>query len=269
MDLQHFLLIIPIASIAGFLSGLLGIGGGLLTIPIIVYMLRSNFGDIEYLQQMAIGTSFAVMVLTVISSAMAHNRNGNVNWNIVKKMVIPIILGTALGALISPYIPSDYLQVLFILFVYYIAIKSIINLEDKNPVVRELTTPKIKSVGFGTGLLSSWVGVGGGSIFVPFFLRYNIDIKKSLGTSAALGFPVALVGVIMYIVAGLKHVSSLPEHSIGFVYWPYFIGLAICTMIFAPLGAKVSAISNPKLLKVFFVLLLITIGTKMLWDLIH
>ncbi|QRN41489.1 MAG: TSUP family transporter [Neisseriaceae bacterium] len=269
MELQDLLLIIPIASIAGFLSGLLGIGGGLLTIPIIAYMLRSNFGDIEYLQQTAIGTSFAIMVLTALSSAVTHNRNGNINWNIVKKMTFPIILGTALGAFISPYIRSDYLQILFILFIYYVAIKSIINLKNQNQVIRELTSSKIKLAGLGTGLLSSWLGIGGGSIFVPFFLHYNIDIKKSLGTSAALGFPIALVGVMIYIVAGLEYTSILPKHSLGFMYWPYFMGLAIPTIIFAPLGAKANAISNPKLLKVFFVLLLLTIGTKMMCDLIH
>lgn len=269
MDYQHLLLVLPLAAFAGFLSGLLGIGGGILTIPIIVFLLKSSSGNLQYLQQVAVGTSFAVMVFTIFSSALSHYRNGNVRWDIIKLATLPIIIGTIVGSAVSPYIPSDLLQVIFILFITVIAIRSILN-SNALPAAEIPYKPSvIKTVSGLTGLLSSWIGIGGGSIFVPFLQRYNIDIKKCLGTSAALGFPIAVIGTIMYVVTGLHYSSSLPDHTLGFVKIPYFISLAICTMLFAPLGAKVSSKAKPKMLKILFAILLLSIAAKMSWNLFY
>ena len=170
----------------------------------------------------------------------------------------------------APYIPSKLLQFIFALFCYFIAVK---NLFKSDKLMTDMSLKENKkssvSVGFFIGLLASWLGIGGGSMLIPFLLKKNLSIKKAIGTSATLAFPISLSATVSYILSGLPYQAILPAHSIGFVYFPYFISLALGMALFAPIGAKLSMIASPVLLRQVFAILHLLIGSKTLWSVFH
>ncbi|MFH4354454.1 MAG: sulfite exporter TauE/SafE family protein [Neisseriaceae bacterium] len=256
------------AILTGFLAGLLGLGGGILTVPLILYWLEKEFGAINYSQQIAVGTSFAIIFFTVISSTLTHHHKGYISWTIVKKMAGYLALGTFLGACLSLYLPSFYLKLVFIFFLYTLALTQLFRLiRPAQPRLQTLSSSKVGLVGFLIGLVASWLGIGGGSMLVPFLLNYQNDIRIAIGTSSALSLPISAIGAIMYLAPGLTSHPTLPPHTLGFIYLPAFICLSLATAVFSPLGARVSHHTSPYWLKGFFILLLISIASKLLWSL--
>lgn len=177
--LQTVLATLPLSICASLLAGLLGIGGGLLTVPIVTSLLEHHFGFIPYMQQITIGTSFAVMCCTLASSAIMHHYQHNISWLAVKSIIVYLIIGTILGSIIAPYIPSKSLQFIFALFCYFIAVKNLFKSDESmTDMTFKENKKKSVSVGFFIGLLASWLGIGGGSMLIPFLLKKNLSIKK-------------------------------------------------------------------------------------------
>ena len=268
--LQTVLATLPLSICASLLAGLLGIGGGLLTVPIVTSLLEHHFGFIPYMQQITIGTSFAVMCCTLASSAIMHHYQHNISWLAVKSIIVYLIIGTILGSIIAPYIPSKSLQFIFALFCYFIAVKNLFKSDESmTDMTFKENKKKSVSVVFFIGLLASWLGIGGGSMLIPFLLKKNLSIKKTIGTSATLAFPISLSATISYVLSGLPYQTILPAHSIGFVYFPYFISLALGMALFAPIGAKLSIIASPVLLRRLLTTLHLFIGSKTLWSVFY
>jgi uncharacterized membrane protein YfcA len=239
MPLLDPLLILELATIGtctGFLAGLLGIGGGMIMVPFLTIILASKGYPADYTVKMAVATSLATIAFTSVSSVRAHHRRGAVLWHVVKVLAPGILVGSLLGAQIAHALPGKMLGVLFAVFVAFSATQMFLNRKPKPS--RTLPGP-LATFGVGNviGLLSSLVGAGGAFVSVPFMTWCNIKIHDAVGTSAALGFPIALAGTIGYIYAGMG-LPQMPPGSIGYLYLPGLFVISAASMLMAPVGAR-------------------------------
>jgi len=263
---MEYLLYLATGLFTGFLSGLLGIGGGLIIVPILSFIFALLGFPAAYIMQMALGTSLAVIIITSTASSRAHHSHQNVDWDIVKKVALGIMLGTFLGSLVAAKFDTNLLKALFIIYVFLAAFQ-ILNNYTPNPVRILPARPALDCVGAFIGWVSSFVGIGGGTLSVPFLIYCNVNTKRAIGTSSAIGLPIALAGAIGYMVSGLS-ISDLPAKSLGFVYLPAFAIIAAASLISAPFGAVLVQKLAVKKLKKIFALLLIAIGCRMLLGII-
>jgi uncharacterized membrane protein YfcA len=252
-------------AVAGILAGLLGVGGGLVIVPIVVFGLTWQGIPHEHIMHLALGTSMGSIMFTSVSSFMAHHRRGAVEWGVVRRIVLGIFLGTFLGTCLASHMSTNILKVIFIIFLYYMTVQF---LSDRKPKPHR-TLPGawgMFGAGNGIGVVSSLVGIGGGTLSVPFMIWCNVPVHSAIGTSAAIGFPIAIAGTVGYIVNGLA-ASNLPSYCFGYIYLPALAGIVGCSIITAPLGARLAHSLPVAKLKRVFAVLLFVVGTKMLVDL--
>ena len=266
-NIETILVMLAVGSIAGFIAGLLGIGGGMIIVPVVLWVLQmKGLGGIEHAQHLAVGTSFAIMVFTTFSSVMAQQRKGSVDWAVVRRMAPGMVVGVMIGSMLAKRLSNEALQVFFIVFVVLVALKTLTDAKPKP--TRSLPGPAgLAAVGSLFGMASSWVGRGGGSLSVPFMLYCNVPVRTAVGTSAGLAWPIAVAGAVGYLYSGWN-VAGLPEGTLGFWYLPAVAVLSVATMLFAPLGVKAAHKLPPEKLKLAFGLLLLVIAARMLWGLL-
>ncbi len=263
-QLSILLPVLLLGGLAGFIAGLLGVGGGLIIVPILLWLL-STLGIHENTQHIAVGTSLAVMVFTNFSSVIAQNRKKAVNWDLVVKFAPWMVLGVFIGSSIAKTLPSHGLQVFFVIFAVVIAIQTIFDLKPKGS--RGLPGRLgLSIVGPIIGCLSSWVGIGGASLSIPFMLYCNIPMINAVGTSSALGWPIAVSGAIGYIVNGWSH-TNLEQGLLGYVFLPGMVALAIGTVACAPIGVKVAHKLPSRTLKLIFSAMLLIMAAQMAYSL--
>jgi len=255
MGIELFAGLAVLGLATGFLAGLLGIGGGMVLVPFLTYILTAQGVGSELAVKMAIATSMATILFTSIASVRAHHRRGAVWWEPVARLAPGIVIGSiasSMGAF--ALLRGDLLAVFFGVFVVLSAVQMVADRKPKP--ARELPGP-VGQVGAGgfIGFLSGLVGAGGGFISVPFMTWCNVPIHNAIATSAALGFPIALVNVIGYVVSG-RQVEGLPQASLGYVWLPALGVVAFCSVFTAPLGARAAhALPVGRLKKVFASLL--------------
>jgi uncharacterized membrane protein YfcA len=263
--LTILLIYLLVGAFVGILAGLLGIGGGLVIVPILVFAFTWQKIPPELIMHLALGTSMASIIFTSVSSFRSHHRRGAVNWSVVRRFVVGIMMGTFLGAFIAARLSTNPLKGFFVVFLYYVALQMLI---DKKPrPTRKLPGPAgMFAMGNLIGVVSSLVGIGGGALSVPFMIWCNIAVHHAIGTSAAIGFPIAIAGTLGYVYNGL-HVSNLPAHCLGFVYLPALAGIVCASVLTAPLGVRLAHRLPVPRLKRIFALLLLIMATRMLWSL--
>jgi uncharacterized membrane protein YfcA len=259
--------LLVLGAATGFAAGLLGIGGGMLLVPFLTMLLTARGLPLEHVVHMALATSLATILFTSVSSLRAHDAHGAVRWDIVRPLAPGILLGSLIGAQIAGALPTAALALLFALFVSFSATQMLM---DRKPAThRDLPgTAGLFGVGSGIGGFSSLVGAGGGFISVPFMLWCNVRMHQAVGTSAALGFPIAAAGTLGYVVAGLRETgirtcsaATVPDCSVGFIYLPALLAVAAASMFFAPLGARAAhRLNSQSLSKIFAVLLYLLAG---------
>lgn len=263
--MEYFPLYLAVGAGAGFLAGLLGVGGGLVIVPALVFAFEAQ--HLPHVLHLALGTSLASILFTSLSSIRSHHARGAVNWGIVKGITPGILLGTLLGSTIVSQLPTRPLKVFFTVFVFYVGIQMLANVKPKPS--RELPGKGgMFAAGNVIGGVSSFVGIGGGSLSVPFMSWCNVKIHAAIGTSAAIGFPIALAGAVGYVVNGLAVGRELPAMTLGFVYLPALVGIAAMSVLTAGFGARAAHRLPVASLKKTFAVLLLGIGSKMLWSLL-
>jgi uncharacterized protein len=226
----------------GFLAGLLGIGGGMLMVPFITFILTSKGFPTEHIVKMAVATSLATICFTSLSSVWAHHKRGAVQWPVAYALAPGILLGSLIGAQLAVALPGKILSVLFAVFVAFSATQMFLNRKPKpNRVLPGFVG--MFSVGGLIGSLSSIVGAGGAFISVPFMTWSNVKIHNAVATSSALGFPIAFAGTLGYIWAGwnlppMLNASTGFSGNLGYLYLPGVIIVSLASMCTAPLGAK-------------------------------
>lgn len=249
--------------IAGFVAGLLGVGGGLIIVPVLVVIFQQQEINPQVIVHMAIATSLATIVFTSISSIYAHHyKYKAVRWDIVIQLSPGIIIGALLGAVIADYIKASSLQRFFGIFELIVAIQMAINFRVN--AGRKLPgMAGMLSAGTGIGSVSSIVGIGGGTLTVPFLSWCNIKIQNAVATSSACGLPIAIAGCIGFILTGLNE-AELPVQTIGYVYWPALVTIVVSSIVFAPAGAWLAHRLSAAKLKRAFSLALFLLAMKML-----
>ena len=253
-------------AVAGILAGLLGVGGGIVIVPMLLATFPLQGIPSAFVQHLALGTSLASIVIPSISSPRAHHKRGAVHWDIVKHITPGILLGTFAGSLIASHMPTRFLQIFFICFLILVATKMLSRYQPKasRNMPGFLGT---STVGSGIGLISSFVGIGGGTLSVPFMTFCNVPMHEAVGTSAAIGFPIACAGTLGYICGGFG-VPGLPEGTLGYVHITALIGIASASFCTAPLGAKLSHSLPTARLKQCFAVFLFIVAGKMLYNLL-
>ena len=264
MDLQPQIIIelALLGTCTGFLAGLLGIGGGMVMVPFITFMLSHRGVEDDLAVKMAIATSMATIIFTSISSVRAHHKRGAVRWDLVKGLAPGIVLGSMLGSVgVFALLKGSYLAIFFGLFVGFSATQMFL---DKKPAPSRQMPGFAGQLGAGAGIgfLSGLVGAGGGFISVPFMTWCNVAIHNAVATSAALGFPIAVANVLGYIWSGLS-LEGLPEGAFGYIWLPALAIIAMCSVVTAPLGAKAAHNLPVKKLKRIFASMLYLLALYM------
>jgi uncharacterized protein len=246
----------------GFFAGLLGIGGGIIIVPLLLMVFGMEHFPDDRVLHLALGTSIASIVFTSMSTVWAHQRHQTVRWDILRKVTPGVVGGTLLGAFVANALPSRYLAIFFITFAFYSAIQ--MWLDVKPAPTRQL--PGWMGLTAGAllvGALSSLIGVGGGFLAIPLLTMCNVPMLYAIGTSAAIGLPLALSGTLGYIYTGLGK-DHLPALSLGYVYLPALAGIVIGTFVTVPYGARAAHRVPVTILKKVFSVVLIVLATKML-----
>lgn len=264
--MEFWLFYLAAGVIAGFLAGLLGVGGGLVIVPVLTFIFAGQHFPDAYIQHLALGTSLASILFTSLSSLRAHHAHGAVIWDVVRGITPGIVAGTLLGSVLAAQLSSHFLKAFFVAFIYYVATQMLLNIKPKPS--RLLPGP-LGMFGAGSfiGGISSLVGIGGGTVSVPFMTWCNVKLHQAIGTSAAIGFPIAVAGAVGFVVNGLA-VKGLPAYSLGFVYLPALLGLVLASVLVAPFGARLAHRLPVAALKKIFALLLYALGTRMLVSLL-
>ena len=262
--MTDLLVLIITGSFAGFMAGMLGIGGGILIVPVLVFLFRFQGMDESVIMHSAIGTSLATIVVTSLSSIREHQGHKAIIWSIVKIMTPSIILGAFLGSVIAKGLSSDVLRMMFVPFMLFVAYQMAFGKPPKPH--REM--PKMGGlffVGGFVGMVSAILGIGGGALNVPFMSFCNVSVRKAVATSAAIGLPIAVAGTIGFIVSGWN-VADLPERSLGYININALLSIIIATVFTAPLGAKLTHILPVSMLKKAFALLLLVVAIKFILE---
>jgi uncharacterized membrane protein YfcA len=253
--------------VVGLFAGMLGIGGGVMLVPLMVFLFTAQEFAPDRVLHLALGTSLTSIVFTSLSSLYAHHRHGAVRWDIVRQAAAGLVIGTLVGTSVADALKSKYLAIIFVAFVYYSAAQLFLNMKPKpSRQLPGLIGMQIAAVAI--GLVSSLVGAGGGVVSIPLMTLCNVPMRNAVGTSAALGLPIALAGATGYALNGLG-LDHLPPWSIGYIYLPALAGIVLGTLLTVPVGAKVAHRIPVAHLKRLFAVILFVLATRMLWSLLH
>ena len=245
---------------AGFLAGYLGIGGGLVLVPALSWLFSRDPATADVAVQMAVATSLATMLFTSMSSLLAHHRRGAILWSLVRQMIPGLLAGALLGSIIADRIGSVALGNVFGVFALLIGLQMLRG--TRRTAGRPLPGRfAVTGTGFGIGTVSSLLGIGGGSMTVPWLLWHGQRVQNAVATAAACGYPIAIAGTLGFVMLGDSTSTAL---TLGYVHLPALAGVAVFSVMGAPLGVAAVHRSSPLLAKRFFAAFLLLVAVKML-----
>lgn len=263
---MEWLALLLAGTVAGLVAGLFGVGGGIIIVPVLALLYEAQAIDPQVLIKVAVGTSLATIVFTAVTSTLAHHRRGAVDWAVFRQIVPGILIGALIGAWIVDRISGPLLFLLFVVFLYAVAIRMAL---PKVTAHRGLPgAAGMAATGTGIGLVSALMGIGGGTMSVPFLSYCSVPIKRAIGTAAAIGFPIAAASTLAFVVAG-QNEPGLPAGSLGYVHLPAMATIVLASFVFAPLGARLAHALPDSVLKRAFAVFLLILATRMAWSVIH
>lgn len=247
--------------LAGFLAGYLGIGGGLVLVPVLSWIFSRDPATANIAVQMAVATSLATMLFTSMSSLLAHHRRGTIIWTLVRQMLPGLVLGALLGSLIADRIGDFALGQVFGVFAFIVAVQMLraSGQTGNRPLPGGVSAA---GTGFGIGTISSMLGIGGGSMTVPWLLWHGQRVQSAVATAAACGYPIAVAGTLGFVMLG-DHQSAIP--ALGYVNLQALAGVAVFSVLGAPVGVAAIHRSSTLVAKRVFAAFLLLVAMKMLW----
>ncbi|TNF69937.1 MAG: sulfite exporter TauE/SafE family protein [Gammaproteobacteria bacterium] len=224
--------------IAGILAGWIGAGGGVIIIPLMLWISQYQHIPFPIAMHLAVATSLAFIMVNALYSSYKHHRQRNIIYPIVKFAIPTILIGAIVGALLGKIIPSEAIKIIFLLVIISVFIKTFINLDKHhhNPIMPSKVS--CATMGAATGMLASLVGIGGSGVVNPYMQHYHYPMKNAAAMSATLAFPMGFFATVATVATSL-HASSLPAYSLGYLYLPAFIGLLVGSLIGTPIGVKI------------------------------
>ncbi len=278
MGIEFIVAFVLLGIVVGVMAGLLGIGGGGISVPVLTSIFILQGVPKDSVVHLALGTSMACIALTSFSSMRAHQKNGAVIWPLAKIMSVGMIIGTFSATFLTAYLSSRALAIFFVIFMAYVSVQMFRKQQVRagSNEIHLNNKTELRLVTLGIGAISALVSIGGGSLTVPYLTWRGIDIKRAIGTSAALGFYISIAGTLGYIINGLllntffnaNNAANLPvspaaEYTLGYIYLPALLLVAVPSYFTAPLGAKLTQHLPIKTLKKIFGVLLMILSLKM------
>ena len=253
---------IGIGVVVGLLAGLLGIGGGLIIVPALSYLLVHSLElNTDLVMPMAVATSLSTIIFTGSSSAFAHYRLGNLSRYLVLWCGLGIAAGAVFGAQVASNISGHTLKNIFAVLVMLIALQMILGRSSMSSY--RASKPVLTVVGAVTGFVSSLMGIGGGALLVPALVWFQVNVRKAIGCAAVSGLVIALFGTVSFIMAGYNK-PGLPAGSIGYVYLPATVGIVASSIITAGIGARLGQKLDTRILKKMLAVLLVLVSVRMI-----
>jgi uncharacterized membrane protein YfcA len=251
-------------TLSGLMAGLLGIGGGLVVVPFLAFALPYAGFPSQTVMHVAVATSLANIVITSMMSMYSHHTRHAVLWPIVYRLLPWLAMGAIAGGLLAIIFPSRWLESIFGVFAFFISYRLLRahTVQEDHPLPQG---PKLWGSVFSIAGFCALLGMGGGSLMVPYLSHYNTPMRQAIGTAAACGFPIALMGLITLMLSNVGLVSVKP-YMTGYLYWPAFIVMSIASITFAPLGAKLTHILPVPILRRIFGVFLLIVGASMLYS---
>ncbi|MGD1905090.1 MAG: sulfite exporter TauE/SafE family protein [Leptolyngbyaceae cyanobacterium] len=262
LNVLNMTLLAALGLTAGTLSGLFGIGGGMVIVPGLFYLFGFMGLPEPTLMHLAAGTSMTIMIFTATSSVLSHHRRENVQWSIFRRILPSVGIGVVLGKLLANQLNSQWLEGIFGVFLLFVALKLLL---DWLPTPEHPEPPQqkwVNLVGTILGFKSGVLGIGGGAISVPFLLYSGLSMGQASGTSASFTLPIAIVGTVSCLLLPSPETGVIG--TIGTVYWPAVALVAPFTMLGAPIGASLCHIIPQIQLKRLFALFLLCLGLRLL-----
>ena len=249
----------------GFVAGLFGIGGGLITVPFLYYIFNSIGIDDRYVMHLAVGTSFSIIIPTSIASVLTHHKYKAVDFNIVKSYGIYVIFGVLLGTIFAASLKTKSLVLFFTIIIFVLSIYLLLLKEKETNVIVNIKLFYKIILGLMVGFISAPMGIGGAIMNVPILKFFGYTINKAIGSAAAIGFLIALFGALGFIISGNFLKTNLPL-SVGFLNLPAFLVFIPITTFMARIGAKtVHKIDKSKISK-FFGIFLLVVSVKFFYE---
>ncbi len=252
-------------ALAGLLAGLMGIGGGAVLVPLLIWLIKQQWPESDYAVHIAIATALAAIIPTSITSMWAHHRRQNIHWLSVRQLVPGILVGTLLGTHLAHHLSGSFLTHLFAGYMVLVALQLLLEWHPQ-PQAEPTPPSRIAQSLSGTviGTLSALIGIGGGTMTVPWLVWHGFPLRYAIGTSAAVGVPIALSATLLYLfTVESATASQLPEATIGYLYWPPLLAIIATAMVMAPVGVRLAHRLPVVQLKKIFAAVLIFTALKM------
>ena len=267
LALDTVIIFLLLGVVVGFFAGLLGIGGGGIMVPVLTSFFLYKQVPVEHVVHLALGTSMASIIITSASSLYAHQQHQAVLWDVVKQMVPGILLGTFAATYLVTLVSAHALATFFAIFMAYVSLQMFLNMRPE-PTRQIAGRAGLLSAGSVIGAVSAVVAIGGGSLTVPYLCWHNVNIKKAIGTSAAIGFPIAIAGTAGYLINGWG-LAHKQDYLFGYIYLPAVILISLMSYFTAPLGVRMAHKLPVGVLKKVFALFLLALGIRMLWSVVN
>ena len=265
-DLGAFALGLVIAGVVGgLIAGMLGVGGGIVIVPVLYHVLAGLGFDESLRMHLAVGTSLATIIPTSISSLNAHSKKGTVDWVLLKRWIVPMIAGVAIGTALASYVNGHTLGLIFGTVALPVAANMAFGKEDWQLADKLPEGPGGWAIAGGIGWLSSMMGIGGGTLGVPIMSHCNYPIHRAVGTASVFGVIISIPATVGMAFGGWG-APGLPPYSLGYVNLLGFILIAPVSVLMAPAGAHLAHMMDRRRLKLVFALFIAVTAIRMLWD---
>lgn len=254
-------LLLIIGIFTGILAGLFGVGGGVIVVPALIHLFNQFQFPAESVAHMAIGSSLATIAFTSIAAIKGHHKRKAVVWPLVWQLTPGVLTGAWLGALVAGLLAGEWLQRLFAFFLLLLALRMLIN----RRITQHYQLPgrnALFAVGGGIGMLSSIVGIGGGTLTVPFLVAGGTSMPRAVATSSACGLSIAIAGGLGFMVSGWG-LTHLPPGSSGYIFWPAVLVIVVSSILFASVGVRLAHLLPPTVTKRLFAILLLLVSSKL------
>jgi len=258
-----FLASILLGTVGGLIAGLFGVGGGLIIVPVLAVLFAAQGFPPELVMIMSVATSLATIIFTSVSSVLAHHRLNSVLWHKVRALGPGIMVGAAVGAVVADHIAGNVLRFIFIIYLLCVGVQMALQLKPKPGQKQPSKELDLGAAGI-IGMLSSLLGIGGGTLIVPFLVHFQTPMRNAVAIASACGLPIAVAGTLGYALLG-KNALQLPDWSLGYIYLPSFLGIVLTSTYTAMIGAKLAHKLPAEKLKRYFSLLLFVMAAKLIW----
>jgi uncharacterized membrane protein YfcA len=264
MIISVVIICIFLGSLVGFLAGLLGIGGGLIIVPALVYLLPLLKVEPQFIMPMALATSLSSIIITSFSAMLAHHKNNNIPWLLAKRLAVFVAVGASLGAMVVDVLSAQSLKYIFAFFVILLASYMIVSINNL-PIKKTVSNQFLQIISLFVGAIASLMGISGGAILVPVLNYFTFPLRQAVGIATVCGVVIALFASTVFIFSGMTK-AGLPEYSLGYVYLPALIGIIISSSFFAKVGVKMATKLPVTTLKKVFAIFLIFVAVRMVWS---